>query len=101
MLAREPRSGRSEGYVPSISSCSNPAFRPSDLISYPDALRWEIASSVRGHSIGERGRSNRIETLGLVEKFIEFAWHELAPAIRNANLVAGCFELPGFGDGDH
>jgi hypothetical protein len=40
--------------------------------------------------------------LGLVEQLIEFAWRELAaPAIRNANSVPGCFELAGFGNGDH
>jgi hypothetical protein len=39
---------------------------------------------------------------GLMEQFAEFAWRELAPpAISNANSVAGCFELAGFGDGDH
>jgi hypothetical protein len=37
-----------------------------------------------------------------MEWFAEFAWRELAaPAIRNANSVAGCFELAGFGDGNH
>jgi hypothetical protein len=55
----------------------------------------------RAPTAGQKSRAKRLAR-GLMEQFAEFAWRELAaPAIRNANSVAGCFELAGFGDGDH
>jgi hypothetical protein len=76
------------------------AIPSADAIAIETCFVKAMSSSIAPRA--DVRRVSQTNTKLRFRKFVEFGWHELAaPAISNANSVAGCFELASFGNGDH